>query len=104
MARRSTPHAPLPSVDTLAAAIAGAARAAFAALRELYPSEELYAFYLFMDAEGGYVLPSAEGEDGLRKTAASYHARKAFAHRSEEELARDLRFNPPDSPYHAAFE
>ena len=82
----------------LHATLKDATRQAFADLRRQHPQERLYAFALYTNDVGQYIVPSANTEEGLARHAAQAARRDGIA----DELHRaSLRWSPCDWAYHA---
>lgn len=85
------------SIEDLVTRLADAARAAFTRARELHPDESFYCYALYTDAFAAYILPTCCSEEGLREVASRYV--EEFGGTVAEQ-AEQLRWNPPDWPYH----
>jgi hypothetical protein len=85
------------SIEDLVTRLVAAARAAFTQARELHPDESFYGYALYTDAFAAYILPTCGSEEGLRQVARRYADEFGG---TVAEQADDLRWNPPDWPYH----
>lgn len=80
------------------AALANAARTAFAALRAT--GDTFYGFALYTSGELSYVTATGFSEEGLAEVVASYRAKPRHAKTPVATLRAQLRWSPDDSPHH----
>jgi hypothetical protein len=87
-------------VDMLALkdALICAGRKAFTEMRRGHCSERFYCIGLITTGDMGYVLPTAMTEEGLETVARKYKALQAYAATPLDQLRRELRWSPSDSP------
>lgn len=81
-----------------------AAKKSFSKTIELHKDEEFYCFALFTSNELNYIAPTSFTENGLNKIIQKYQLLPSFSKYSEDQLSKQLRWNPCDSPIHLEFE
>lgn len=80
-----------------------ASRNAFTNVQELHPDEHFYGFSLYHEPLWGYVIATANTEEGLTRAAEAYRdfrRSRGKAEKSIEELRLMLRWNSGDWEYH----
>ena len=73
---------------------------AFRRIREARPDDTFYSFALFTSGEFAYVATTAASYEGLAEAASSYQAMESYKDQSLEDLRRELKWSPEDSPLH----
>src|SRR5690242_11054054 len=82
-----------------------ASRAAFKEVQAAHPDETFYGFGLFHEPLFGYIVPTANPEEGLIRRAEYYkedHWNLGYARQSIDALSVILRWSPADWAYHLA--
>ena len=83
---------------TFRALLAEAAHTAFVEVQRKYADEHFYAFALYTSGEIGYVVPTANTEEGLARVASRYVSDGYGP--DLQAVAAELRWNPDDWAYH----
>ncbi len=76
------------------------ARVGFHSIRRQHRGETFYSFALYTYGERAYIFPTASTEEGLTQVARKYMAKGHYQGRALEQLRRELRWSPCDSPLH----
>ena len=77
------------------------ARVGFPGIQQQHRGETFYCFALYTYGERAYIFPTASTEEGLTQVARKYMAKDYTQGRTLEQLRRELRWSPCDSPLHS---
>jgi hypothetical protein len=72
----------------------------FQRIRDMRPDDRFYCFAFFTSGEFGYISTTASSYEGLEEAAQWYKSQERYSHQSLEELRRELKWSPGDSPLH----
>lgn len=92
------------SLSKLEELIYSAAKESFSKTIELHKNEKFYCFALYTSDELSYIAPTSFTEIGLKKAVQKYQTLHSFSECNEEQLSKQLRWNPCDSLLHLEFE
>jgi len=73
---------------------------AFRRIRELRPGHKFYCFAFFTSGEFGYMGATASSYQGLEEVARRYKAHDGYQDRPLDQLRKELKWSPVDSPLH----
>ena len=73
---------------------------AFKKIRTSRPDDHYYCFAFFTSGEFGYMAATASTYEGLEQVASQYKQMEFYRHRELEQLKRQLKWSPVDSPLH----
>jgi hypothetical protein len=75
-------------------------RVAFQRIRDAHPGERFYTFAFYTSGGLGYAASTASTYEGLEAVARKYQKNPMYSTRSLEQLKRELKWSPCDSPLH----